>query len=128
MPDLRALWRIYLQPWRLGSFLAGLALLIAGGKWYQLNDWDDGVSLLMAGLTYLLMPYFDWCLAARERWLAAFMVGNFCVDTSYALYWAVLAPDREVTVRVANYSASWCLFIACWLVWFHFPRRLARAR
>lgn len=43
----------YLRPWKLLTFSAGLGMLIGGSYFYRFSDWDVGVSIVMAGLTYL---------------------------------------------------------------------------
>ena len=47
----------YLKPWRLATLAIGMPLLVAGSLFEQLADWDVGVSVLMALLTYLTAPY-----------------------------------------------------------------------
>ena len=46
----------YLRPWKLVTLALGLGLLIAGSIYYQFEDWDVGISLIMGTLTYLFTP------------------------------------------------------------------------
>lgn len=93
----------------------GLSTLLFGARVAHAQDWDNNVSLLMAGLTYLLMPMFD---RALKRWnfLYAFLIGDFCAHSAYCLYWGLYDPSALVMIP-ANYPASWSLFLLCWLVW-----------
>lgn len=108
--------REYLRPWKLGSFAIGLGLLLAGAWHYQLPDWDVGVSIVMAVLTYLTAP---WSLRVlREgRWpqlpLAAFY-GWLSVDGSYWA-WHTLAGNEML--RADQWPTSLCLWLICGFLW-----------
>ena len=51
----------YARPWKLLTFLAGVALMVAGALAGLAPDWDVPISLIMPVLTYLTAP---WSLRA----------------------------------------------------------------
>lgn len=53
-----------LRPWKLATLAIGLGLLIAGAYLTPAPDWDIGVSILMAGFTYLTAGWFGTGVAA----------------------------------------------------------------
>lgn len=104
------------RPWKLATLAVGTAWLLYGAIFYHIDDWDVGVSLIMASLTYVASP---WCARAlvRRRWdLAAGVIVTcwFCVDGSYNL-WHNLVGNQ--TFRVANFPASMSLFWLCGFIW-----------
>jgi len=104
------------QLWKPVTFLAGIGLLFLGAG--HAPDWDYGVSVVMAGITY---PTADWSLRVviSRRWrmlpLAAFWTW-LAVDGSYWLYWSLVKPSA-LEMREVNWPASLCLYVACGLVW-----------
>jgi cell shape-determining protein MreD len=108
--------REYLRPWKLITLSIGIAWLIWGTYYYQLSDWDLGVSLVMGFLTYFLAP-----VSARIIWernwsqfpLAVFY-GWLCVDGSYWL-WHTLAGNEML--RADQWQTSLCLFLICGFLW-----------
>lgn len=112
----RSMKNEFLRPWKLATLSAGIALLIFGAWYEQLPDWDVGVSILMAVLTYLTAPFA--CRVIRYRqWqdiaLAAFLAW-FSIDGSYVLYSEAM---RHIYVREANAFASTPLYFMCGLFW-----------
>jgi hypothetical protein len=94
---------------RLLTFLAGLALLIAGAIWLDYPDWDIEVSPLMAVSTLATAQWATsvfWSL--RWRWLplAAFWAW-FSVDGVYWAYWSCVNP--AVMIREGQWPVSLCL-------------------
>lgn len=103
------------------TFLIGLAWLIYGALVFEYPDWNIGVSLLMAGLTYLTaewsaasilrLEWRKWPLAVFYTWLA--------VDGSYWAYWSVVRP--EVMIRDGQWLASLCLYLLAGFIWLALP-------
>jgi hypothetical protein len=108
----------YWMPWRLATLFVGLALLLVGAEYYHFPDWDVGISLLMALVSYGLMPRFQSALLQRD-WLQAGLIVIFCVDTTYTAY--LQAMDMTLELRWVNFGASAGLFAACWVVWCVLP-------
>jgi len=108
-----------LRPWKLVSFAAGLAVLIAGAFYFKSYEWDVGVSLIMGLLTYLTAP---WALrilrSSRWRMLpAAIFFYWFTVDGSYVAYNALLGHPVSTDLRCANFFASTLLYFLCGWLW-----------
>ncbi len=93
------------------TFALGLAWLLWGATQYQLRDWDVGVSLLMAGLTYATA---DWVVGVVWRmefkhWLKAAFIIWFSVSGSYTAYWLLMG---HTDYMVGNqWVASLCLYL-----------------
>lgn len=117
---LAPLLREYRRPWKLLSLGFGVGLLIAGAYWYRAPDWDVGVSLIMALFAYLTAAWSLRVVVTR-RW-RAFPLAVFwtwwTVDGCYAIYWSIKDPAALVWMRSANAPASFCLYLACGLVWY----------
>jgi hypothetical protein len=111
------LW--WFHPWRVVTFLVGVGLLLWGAVVDYAPDWDIKISLIMAGATYFLMPWFAHSFRLRKprAWPYAAGIAVLCSDTTYFLYWG---NDPKVD-RVANFGASLSLFLMCWLVWHVLP-------
>ena len=112
----------YINPWRLFTLFIGTSILYYGAHVAYAPDWDANVSYLMAGTTYLLMPLFDRWIRRKETIIAAFLCGDFAVNTTYTLYWDWM--ENIHVSALANYGASWSLFLACWLIWSLVPETL----
>ncbi len=50
LPD-KAYARELIRPWKLITFFLAVSLLLCGAVYYNIADWDIGVTLLMGGLT-----------------------------------------------------------------------------
>ncbi len=116
----------YLRPWKLGTFAIGTALLIAGSYSFDTYDWDIGISVIMAALTYATAP---WALrtAWTRRWRlipAALLAYWLTVDGSYTIYNAWMGHPVGAELRRANFFASTALYLICGLLWL--PRMSAR--
>lgn len=118
--DFRTDWashrRDLLQPWKLVTLAIGTGWLLWGARTFDILDWDVGVSLIMAGLTYLTAP---WCARAviSLRWpLFAGVVITcwFTVDGSYSLWHNIVGNPAY---RLANFPASQALFWLCGFIW-----------
>lgn len=107
----------YLRPWKLFSLACGLAWLIWGALTLDIADWDIGVSLIMAGLTYLCAPYSFLAIFKYRGWkpvVLGLFFWWFAVDGSYMAYH--LAVGNE-TYREANFYASTSLYFLCGAIW-----------
>jgi hypothetical protein len=54
----------YLRPWKLASFVGGIALLIAEAFYFK--TYDVGISLLMGTLAYLTAPWALRVVKSRQ--------------------------------------------------------------
>lgn len=111
----------YLRPWKLSTLVIGIAILIAGAKIEQQPDWDIGISILMALLTYMTAP---WALRVfiERRWLmmpVALLAGWFSVDLVYFWWNRDLGPEMVDIFRQANWLPSLCLYLLCGLFWLY---------
>lgn len=103
--------------WKNITFAIGLGWLLWGALFFDYPDWDVGLSLLMAGSTYLTA---DRVVAAfMERrfalWPLALIATWWCVDGSYWLYWSLVQP--EVMIRDGQWPMSLCLYLLCGFIW-----------
>jgi hypothetical protein len=109
----------YLRPWKLATLAIGIGLLIFGAYYEQSPDWDVGISILMAVLTYLTAPWSMRVLLERRwKWmpLAAFWTW-LSVD---GVYWAYnFALPDIVDWREANFLASLSLYGICGVIWIY---------
>ena len=103
-------------PFKLFTLAIGFAILCFGAVYENLQDWDFGVSFVMAILTFLTAPFvcqtikrLDWRmvpLAALFFWVS--------VDGSYVIYNSIAG---NLIVREANFYASAPLYFMCGLFW-----------
>ena len=112
--------RNYLQPWKLITLGFGLGLLIVGSFFYNAPDWDVGISIVMAALTYLTAPWATRVIISRQwSWLPLALLWYYVsVDGCYWLYWTFNNPDA-LYMREANFYASSCLYWLCGFIWLH---------
>jgi hypothetical protein len=106
--------RWYLHPWRLLTLLAGTLAILYGAHIGMAPDWDVGVSLLMCGVTYGVMPHFNRELFSG-RYVVAFLYADFAVNTTYTIYWSW--RENPMADALMNYPASWWIFMLCWAIW-----------
>lgn len=104
------------QPWKLVTLAIGLSWLIYGALFYGIQDWDVGVSIIMAALTYLSAP---WCVRAiiGRRWsmvAGVIIMSWLSIDGSYVL-WHTFAGNPMI--RDANFPASAALYWLCGFIW-----------
>jgi len=120
MTDLLAdIRREVVRPWKFATFAIGLGLLILGAFVYSAPDWDTGVSVIMAGFTYLFSGWSMHVMVERRwrDWPLMIFLTWWCVDGSYALYWSFVNPDALAMMRDANWPASLSLYWMCGLIW-----------
>ena len=103
------------------TFAIGLSWLIYGAMTFGICDWDVGVSLVMAGFTYVSA---DWVVGVVRRleykqWLKAAFITWFSVSGSYTAYW-LLMGHTEYMVSY-QWVASLCLYLLCGVIWTAFP-------
>lgn len=100
------------RPWKLATLAAGLSWLLFGALTYGFQDWDVGVSLIMAGLTYISAP---WCVRKimNRRWsmiVGVIIMSWFSIDGAYALWHNFVGNEM---IRDANFPASAALYWLC---------------
>jgi hypothetical protein len=105
-----------LRPWKLATFAIGLGLLIVGAELYHYSDWDIGVSIVMAVLTYLTAPWSIRVLWERHwKWLPlAVFYSWLSVDGSY---WAWHTFAGNEMLRAEQWPTSLCLWLICGFLW-----------
>lgn len=113
--------REYLRPWKLGTLMLGIGLLIAGSFYYGAPDWDIPISFIMAVLAYLTAPWSLRVLIERRwrQWPLMLFLTWFTVDGSYWIYWSFKDPVALDLMRSANFPASLSLYGICGLVWYY---------
>ena len=104
------------RPWKLVTLAIGLGWLLYGALFYDIGDWDVGVSLIMAGLTYLTAAPSARALLRREWRKLPLIVfwWWFAVDGSYLLWHTAVGNP---IYREANFYASTCLYWLCGFIW-----------
>ena len=124
LPD-KAYARELLRPWKIVTFCIAMSWLLYGAVFYDIADWDVGITLLMGGLTYLMAPWSVYILfsAVRYRpkyWIfhvaAAVLAGLFVVDFVYMGYHTLVGNQ---TFRDANFYASAPLYLMAGAVWLY---------
>ena len=112
-----------LRPWKLLSLFIGLTMLIYGAVAYNISDWDIGISVIMAGYTYISAPFFCKTVFAAykgkttiQNILMATIMFWFTVDGCYVLYHAAMHNE---TFRLENFYVSSCLYLICGIIWIY---------
>lgn len=117
--------KTYLNSLNLLTFAIGLSMLIYGAVVYRLPDWDIGVSLVMATLTYLSAPWVIGVLSkvkdisVLKLFTVVFLIW-ISVDGCYWAYWSIVNPDALV-MREHQYLTSLCLYMMCGMFWHYTP-------
>lgn len=104
------------------TFACGLAFLIFGALTFGIQDWDVGVSVVMAGLTYFTA---DWVVnvlrhSKYRKWPLALFLTWFAVDGSYVSYWMIVNPDAMT--RGAQWLPSLMMYLLCGIIWSGLPK------
>jgi hypothetical protein len=104
------------QLWKLITLALGIAVLMVGAYIEQLPDWDYGLSILMAVLTYLTAPYLIRAIYFRNWTQCAIgLVGAWItIDASYVIYSELMG---NIYVREANIIASTPLYLIMGIIW-----------
>lgn len=103
------------------TFALGLAFLLFGALTFHIQDWDVGVSLVMAFCTYCTA---DWVVGALRRseylkWPLALFFVWFSVDGSYTAYWMLV--DESAMMRGAQWLPSLMMYLLCGVIWQALP-------
>ena len=113
----------FLRPWKLFSLAIGLTWLIYGALNYNISDWDVGISLIMALLSYVTAPWACRVLLGmaegrsnRLSILGALFFYWFTVDGVSVIYHALMGNE---TYRWENFLASSCLYALCGMIWLY---------
>ncbi len=103
------------------TFALGMAFLLIGALTFHIPDWDIGVSLVMAGVTYCTADWVVGVLRRSEylRWPLALFFTWFAVDGSYTIYWSLVNPDAMM--RGAQWLPSLCFYLLCGVIWTSLP-------
>jgi hypothetical protein len=117
--------KTYLNSLNLLTFAIGLSMLIYGAVAYRLPDWDIGVSLLMATLTYLSAPWVISVISkiryiSTSKLLLAIFFTWLSVDGCYWAYWTIVDTNALV-MREHQYLTSLCLYLMCGMFWHYAP-------
>lgn len=115
----------FVRPWKLFSFVVGMAWLLYGASNYGISDWDVGISLIMGGLTYLCAPWSVrvtlHCFRYRPRfwglWIAAALfMAWIVIDGVYVLYHTAMGNQM---LRLENFYASSALYFLAGAIWLY---------
>lgn len=113
--------REYLRPWKLITLSIGITILIIGAKIENLPDWDTGISVLMALMTYISAPWVVRVFIERRSFMMPFALfaGWFSVDLIYFAWNWHLGPEMVDIFRQANWLPSLCLYLLCGFFWLY---------
>ena len=103
------------------TFAIGLSWLLYGALTYGIQDWDVGVSLVMAGFTYATA---DWVVGVLRRleykhWLKAAFLTWFSVSGCYTAYFLLIGHRERMVAD--QWQASLCLYLLCGVIWSCLP-------
>lgn len=104
--------------WKNTTFMVGLGLLLIGAQAKIAPDWDYGVSIIMAGLTYCTASRTVFAISSRtlRQWPRAVFDTWLAVDGAYVIYWFFV--DRSALImRDVQWPVSLCLYLMCGLIW-----------
>ena len=109
----------FARPWKLVTLVLGIAILIAGAFIERSPDWDVGISVIMAVMTYFTAPWAMRVLLER-RWKWLPLAALYTWLTVDGVYWAYngALPDIEGW-REANFPASLALYGICGILWLY---------
>lgn len=111
------------RPWKLATFGIGMLWLLYGAVFYDICDWDVGISFIMGGLTYVFAPWsvrtiYNAIRCTPHGWplrvLAALVPALFVVDWVYWLYHSALGNQM---LRWENFKVSMALYFICGVLW-----------
>jgi hypothetical protein len=124
LPD-KAYARELIRLWKLITLCIAMSWLLYGAIFYNIADWDIGVTLLMGGLTYLMAPWSVYIILSAIRYrpkfwflqiIAALIAWLFVVDLVYMVYHTIVGNQ---TYRDANFYASSPLYFMAGVVWLY---------
>ncbi len=102
-----------------------MSWLLYGAIFYNIQDWDIGVTVLMGGLTYLMAPWSVYIILSATRYrpkfwylhiVTALIAALFVVDWAYMAYHTIVGNQ---TFRDANFYASAPLYFMAGAVWLY---------
>lgn len=113
----------YLRIWKIAYLIIGISFLMVGSFLANMPDWDMGISLIMALMTYFLSPISGSIfLSLHYKKIDKFKVFYICV----ALIFWVLSVDFSYVFynqhfhhpyyRATNFFASTFLYLICSLI------------
>jgi hypothetical protein len=97
--------------------------LLYGAVYYNISDWDVGISLIMGGLTYVFAPWsvitiYHSIQYRNHAWplhvVTALIPAMFSVDWVYWLYHSTAGNQM---LRWENFKVSMALYFICGIVW-----------
>jgi hypothetical protein len=99
-----------MNSWKSATFLVGFGWLIWGSYCLDYPDWTVGVSIVMAGSTYLTADWFIRVLKHRRYalWPLAALAAWWCVDGSYWAYWSLVNPSVMIREGHPNHPPRPC--------------------
>lgn len=103
--------------WKLSTFTLGLLALLAGAYTRFWQDWDAGVSVVMAVCTLLTAELAVGAFLDRKWGMMplAILAAWVSVDGSYWAYWSLVNP--AVAIRQGQWPMSLCLYLLAGMVW-----------
>jgi hypothetical protein len=111
------------RPWKIATFAIGMSWLFYGALFYDISDWDVGISILMGGFTYIFAPWsvatIYGALRLRSvlwpvRIIVALVPAMFTVDGVYWLYHSIVGNSM---MRWENFKVSMALYFICGILW-----------
>ena len=104
------------------TFALGLAFLLFGALTFHLQDWDVGVSLVMAFCTYFSA---DWAVGVIRRlewkqWPKAAFLVWFSVQGSYGCYWLLMRQTERMVE--GQWVTSLFMYLLCGVIWQALPQ------
>lgn len=103
------------------TFAIGLSWLLLGALTYGIKDWDIGVSLVMAGYTYLTGEWVINSLLSKKplRWVGAVLATFVGVQGVYVFYWSVIGKPENMVE--GQWLPSLCLYLMISIAWWAYP-------
>jgi hypothetical protein len=111
------------RPWKLVTFGIGMLWLLYGAVYFDISDWDIGISLIMGVLTYVFAPWSVITIynsirfrpkAWTSRVVVALIPAMFTVDWVYWLYHSIVGNQM---LRWENFKVSMTLYFICGIFW-----------
>jgi len=96
--------RFLLRPWKVATFAAATALVVAAGPYSGDPTWDLRDSLLISALVFVVAP---WSVGTLYRDLAARAFGVRTFVAFVALWTPCWAYDAYILGRDGAYPATW---------------------
>lgn len=111
--------REFFRPWKLITLALGINLLWYGSRLMPSPDWDLGISVLMAVLTYLTAPW-GLRVVLERRWKMLPLAAFWCWLSVDGVYWAWNSGLVDIDGwRRVNAAASFSLYGTCALLWLY---------